>query len=187
MNPRRYLLAAIGAALCIGCTDPASPDLARAPIDLLRMFVTHDGHEHVQIEFTRQASGSILVMFEAGPWGIPRKYIDSIGPATEDPPEIVEILKNFDVWAMADSNAAGASCNTKSGAWVCDIRHFNYTIVMGARRGGVSRSQRYTRLNESVGNAQARALADFVSAWTRRKRLANAQPPSSAAAPWTLR
>jgi hypothetical protein len=80
---------------------------------------------------------------------------------------------------MADSNAAGGSCNTKSGAWACDIRHFNYTIVMGAQRGGVSRAQRYTRLNESVGNKQARALADFVSAWTRRKRQARAQPPSS--------
>jgi hypothetical protein len=184
MNPRRYVTAAIGVALCIGCTDPAtSPNRAEAPIDLLKMFVTQDRQEHVQIEFRRQASGSILVMFEAGPWGTPRKYIDSVGPAAEDPPEIVEILKNFDFWAMADSNAAGASCNTKSGAWVCDIRHFNYTIVMGGRRGGVSRAQRYTRLNESVGNKEARALADYVVAWTRRKRQARVQPPPSPGTP----
>lgn len=189
MNVRRFVTAAIGAALCIGCASPATaPDPARAPIDRLRMFVTHDGVEHVQIEFTRDAGGSILLMFRPGPnVTAPRLMVDSIGPATEDPPEIVEILKTFDVWAMADSNAAGASCNTKSGAWVCDIRHFAYTIVMGARRGGVSRSQRYTRLNESVGNKQARALADFVVAWTRRKRQASAQPPSTPSAPGTLR
>jgi hypothetical protein len=151
------------------------------------MFVTHDGREHVQIEFTRQAGRSTLVMFEAGPWGTPRVYIDSVGPATEDPPEIVEILNTFDIWAMADSNAAGASCNTKSGQWVCDISHHKYTLVFGVRRGGVSRSQRYTRLDQSVGNQQARALADFVSAWTRRKREARAQPPSSPATPEALR
>jgi hypothetical protein len=189
VKPGRFVTVAIGAALCIGCSDPAtSPDLARAPIDRLQMFVTHDGQEHVQIEFRRQGGKSILLMFRPGAnVTMPRLMIDSIGPATEDPPEIVEILKTFDIWAMADSNAAGASCNTKSGPWVCDIRHFNYTLVLGVGRGGVSRAQRYTRLNESVGNKQARALADSISAWTRRKRQARAQPLSSPATPGTLR
>jgi hypothetical protein len=88
---------------------------------------------------------------------------------------------------MADSNAAGGSCNTKSGRWVCDISHRKYTLVLAVRRGGVSRSQRYTRLDQNVANQQARALADSVSAWTRRTRQAKAQPLSSPATPETLR
>jgi hypothetical protein len=173
------------AVACLGCTNPpTSPDLARAPIDRLQMFVTHDGQEHVEIDFRRQAGKSILLMFRPGAnVTMPRLMIDSIGPATEDPPELVEILKTFDVWAMADSNAAGGSCNTKSGRWVCDISHHRYTLVLGVRRGGVSRAQRYTRLDQSVGNKQARALADSISAWTRRKRQAGSQPLSSPATP----
>jgi hypothetical protein len=173
------------AVTCLGCTNPStSPNPAGAPIDRLQMFVTHDGQEHVEIDFRRQAGKSILLMFRPGAnVTMPRLMIDSIGPATEDPPELVEILKTFDVWAMADSNAAGGSCNTKSGRWVCDISHHRYTLVLGVRRGGVSRAQRYTRLDQSVGNKQARALADSISAWTRRKRQAGSQPLSSPATP----
>jgi hypothetical protein len=101
--------------------------------------------------------------------------LDSIGPTKEDPKEIAEILKTFDVWALADSNAAGAACNTKSGHWICNPTFDDYSLVMAVTRDGMVRAQRYTRLEESTSSKTARALGDFVFAMARKR-----QPPPRA-------
>ena len=157
----------------LGCTDaPTSPE--RFPIDRLLIFVRDWPDEYVEIDLKRSGGQSTLIMYrppQVASGGLPaqpRVLIDSIGPQKEDPEEIVEMLKSFDVWAMADSNAVGAACNTKSGYWVCNPTINDYSLVMGVTRGGTTRAQRYTRLKESTSSKTARALGDFIFAWTRR-------------------
>jgi hypothetical protein len=180
MHPRRHLAVALCAACiacCIGCTDsPTSPDRSTVspPIDHLFIFVRDWPNEYVEIELTRNAGASTVIMYRpaqpaaGGQPAQPRVLLDSIGPGKEDPPEIVELLKTFDVWAMADSNAVGAACNTRSGQWICNPTFNDYSLVMQAFGGGTSRSQRYTRLGESTSSRTARALGDFVLAWARK-------------------
>ena len=175
-------LAACCAALVLGCGDshPTAPQepLAVSDIDLLRIFVRNSPSaiesEYVQVIYERVAGRSMLLMFRppqpatGGLPATPRILLDSIGPQEDPPAEIVEIVSTFNVWAMADSNAAGAACSTRTGAWVCNITSNDYSVVRGVGSGGTMRSQRYTRL-ESTGNQAARALGDFVFAWSRRK------------------
>jgi hypothetical protein len=176
MRPTRSLAAAIAAAFCIGCSDPGTAPggaTAASEIDRLQIFVRDWPNEYVEIDFRRKAGASTLVVFRPAQPGRPRILLDSIGPNTEDPQEIVELLNTFDVWALADSNAAGAACSTKSGQWICNPTFNDYSLVMGVGRRGVSRSQRYTRLKESTSNKTARALGDFVFALSRKR-----QPPA---------
>jgi hypothetical protein len=175
MNPRRYVTVAIGVALGIGCTDPATaPDRATAAsdIDRLQIFVRDWPDEYVEIDFQRKAGERTLVVFRPAQPGLPRVLLDSIGPTKEDPKEIADLLKSFDVWALADSNAAGAACNTRSGQWSCNPTFNDYSLVMAVTRDGVVRAQRYTRLEESTSSKTARALGDFVFAMARKR-----QPP----------
>jgi hypothetical protein len=108
-------------------------------------------------------------MYRPAQPGEPRVLLDSIGPNSEDPEEIVELLKTFDVWAMADSNAIGAACNTLRGYWACNPTVNDYSVVIGMTRGGVTRAQRYTRLRESTSSRTARALGDCVFAMARKR------------------
>ena len=139
--------------------------------------------EYVQVDFQRIAGRSMLVMYRPAQVATgtlpaePRVLLDSIGPQEAPPAEIVEIVRTFDVWAMADSNAAGAACSTKTGAWVCNITSRDYSLVLGVESGGTTRSQRYTGL-EGTGNQAARALGDFVFAWSRQ-RAVSAAPSGS--------
>jgi hypothetical protein len=73
------------------------------------------------------------------------------------------------VWAMADPDAPGAACRTYQGQWTCSPTVNDYSLVMRVIIGGVTRNQRYTRLNESASNQRARALGDFVLAWARKR------------------
>jgi hypothetical protein len=148
-------------------TAPA-PSNATGPIDRLLVFARDWPNEYVEIDFKRDANGRTLVMFSPPHGGQPRVLLDSVGPATDDPPEIVELLSRFDVWAMADSNATGAACNTSKGYWNCKATSNDYSLVMQVIRGGVSRSQRYTNLHAGTANENARALADFMIAWKRK-------------------
>lgn len=182
LAPVRIGLAAFCAALSLGCGDP-HPTAPREPlsisdIDLLRIFVRNSSsgseREYVQIIYERIDGRSMLVMFrpaQPASGGLPeqpRVLLDSIGPQEDPPAEIVEIVNTFDVWAMTDSNAAGGACSTRTGQWVCDITSNDYSLVMGVGSGGTRQSQRYTRL-ESTGNRTARALGDYVFAWSRRR------------------
>ena len=160
-------------ALCASCSSPTSParespPLAAAEIDRLLVFVRNWPDDYVEIDFQRQAGGSTLIMYRPPQPGVPRVLLDSIGPVTEDPEEIVELLNTFNVWAMADSNAVGAACITKSGQWVCHPTVNDYSLVMLVIRDGQTRAQRYTRLGESNSSRKARALGDFILAWKRR-------------------
>ena len=164
-------------ALCAGCSDATSPDresppLPDAEIDRLLVFVRNTpAGDHVEIDFQRQAGGSTLLVYEPPQPGVPRILLDSIGPVAEDPPEIVELLKNFNVWAMADSNAAGAACSTSTGSWVCHPTFNDYSLVMAVEAKGTTRAQRYTALDAWTANKRARALGEYVFAMMR-KRLA---------------
>ena len=169
-------------ALSLGCGDshstaPQKP-LAVSDIDALRVFVrnwpSENLTEYVQVDYRRIDGQSVLVLYRPAQMAtgdlsaVPRLLLDSIGPQDDAPPEIVEIVNTYNVWAMADSNAAGAACSTRTGEWVCNITARDYSIVLGVETGGMRRSQRYTGLEKSTGNARARALGDFVFEWSRR-------------------
>lgn len=185
-------LASFCVALSLGCGDsnPTAPQapLSVSDIDLMRIFVrnwpSENVSEYVQIEFKRIDAGSMLLMYRPAQPATgqlpaqPRILLDSIGPQEDPPAEIVEIVRTFNVWAMADSNAAGAACSTKTGAWVCNPTFGDYSLVLGVESGGTRRSQRYTGLDESTGNKAARALGDFVFAWSR-ERAGSATPSGS--------
>lgn len=181
---RRVVLASC-VALGAGCGDshPAAPRGPQGPlsvpdIDLLRIFVRawpgEDSNEYVQVEFHRIDGRGMLILYRpaqpaTGTWPAqPRLLLDSIGPQDGVPAEIVEIVNTWDVWAMTDSNAAGGACSTKTGQWACNITARDYSLVMGVGTGGTRQSQRYTGLETSTGNRAARALGDFVFAWSRR-------------------
>lgn len=179
----RIGLASFCAALSLACGDspPTAPrgPLSVSDIDSLRIFVrnwpSENVREYVQIEFARIGGRSILVMYRpaqpatGGLPAQPRILLDSIGPQDDPPAEIVGIVSTFNVWAMADSNAVGAACSTKTGQWVCNPTFGDYSLVLGVVSGGTRRSQRYTGLDKSTGNAAARALGDFVFAWSRTR------------------
>jgi hypothetical protein len=166
----------------LGCDDSPT-SLVRPsgspPIERLQIFVTDWPDRHVEIDFRRQAGGSTLVMFRPPQPGVPRVLLDSIGPNAEDPEEIVELLRTFNVWALADSNAAGAACSTKTGQWVCNPTFNDYTLVMAVDGGGTRRAQRYTGLGASTSNQTARALGDFVFAMMRRRESSATPTPGT--------
>jgi hypothetical protein len=160
--------------LCAGCSDatsPAreSPALADSEIDRLIVFVRNWPDDYVEIDFKRQGATSTLIVYRPPQPGVPRILLDSIGPVTEDPPEIVDLLDTFNVWALADSNAAGAACSTRTGQWVCNPTVEDYSVVMLVEGVGTRRAQRYTRLGQIGSNPTARALGDFVLAMMRRR------------------
>lgn len=183
MRSMRAGIVVLCAALAIGCGDsPTSPNpVVASEIDRLQIFVRASQDEYVEIDFRRAGGKSTLVIFRPSQPGIPRLLIDSIGPVTDDPAEIDQLLKHFNVWALADSNAAGAACSTKNGGWLCNPTFNDYSLAMAVTRRGDSRSQRYTRLGESSANTTARALGDFVLALSR-KRVAS-MPLTGAAVP----
>ena len=173
MNRRHRLTVAIAVACSVGCGDePTSPEreIAASEIDRLAIFVRDWPDEYVEIKLERNAGQSTLVIFRPPQPGVPRVVIDSIGPSKDDPEEITELLRKFDVWAMADSNAVGAACNTRSGQWVCNPTFNDYSVVIGVTGGGTTRAQRYTRLRESTSSKTARALGDYVLAIARRRQ-----------------
>lgn len=141
----------------------------------VRNWPSENVSEYVQVDFKRIAGRSMLVMYRPAQPASgalpaePRILLDSIGPQEDPPAEIVEIVSTFNVWAMADSNAVGGACSTKTGHWACEPTFRDYSLVLGVETAGTGRSQRYTGLNESTGNATARALGDFVFAWSRRR------------------
>jgi hypothetical protein len=174
MMKRRNILFLISAACCLGCAEDTitAPDnrwLATSEIERLVVFARDWPGEYVEVDLKRDAGKSTLVIFRPPQPGVPRVLIDSIGPNEEDPAEIVELMKRFNVWAMSDSNAVGAACSTKTGQWVCNPTSNDYSVVIYVVRGGEARSQRYTRLRESGSNATARALGDYAIAMARKR------------------
>lgn len=172
MHRRQASLLALAAVCALACSDaPTAPDRSATAADIERMFVfvRNWPDEYVEIDFERHATGSTLIMYRPPQPGVPRVLLDSIGPVKDDPAQIVALLASFDVWAMADSNAAGAACSTKSGAWICKPTFQDYSLVMAVTRRGDTRAQRYTRLGESTSNQTARALGDLVLTWMRAR------------------
>src|SRR3712207_3133848 len=115
IGPRSGLRLLICAVCCVGCNSarPASPDrreVAASEIDRLQIFVRDWPDDYVEIDFKRNAGESTLTIFRPPQPGAPRVLIDSIWPNREDPAEIVELLKSFNVWALAEPNAPGAAC-----------------------------------------------------------------------------
>ena len=165
----RNRLCVLTILFCMGCSDnPTGPDPMTSEIDEMAIFVRDWPDEYVEILLTREEGKSTLVIFRPPQPGVPRVLLDSIGPDDEDPPEIVELLNTFDIWEMADSNAVGAACNTKSGQWICNPTNNDYSLVIGVSRGGTRRAQRYTRLGESGSSQIARALGDYVFEMARK-------------------
>ena len=162
-------------AVCASCSNATSPapvsaPLAASEIDRLVVFARDWPDRYVEIDFQRRATGSTLVVFRPPQGAVPRIVLDSIGPVTEDPAEITELLDTFNVWAMADSNAAGAACSTRTGQWVCNPTFEDYSVVLAVWARGTMRSQRYTRLGESTSNQTALALGEFAFAMMQRRQ-----------------
>jgi hypothetical protein len=169
-RPTMCLWMVLLCASCAGATSPAeSLPLPASEIDRLLVFVRDSPDRYVEIDFQRQGGGSTLLVYHPSQPGVPRILLDSIGPVGADPAEIVELLDTFNVWAMADSNAAGAACSTNTGQWVCHPTFNDYSLVMAVESGGTSRAQRYTRLDGIAPNKRARALGDFVFAMMRKR------------------
>lgn len=163
---RRLLLCT---AFLIGCGDDAtSPDAVSPPITRLFIFVRDWPNDYVELALTREAVGSTLVFFRPPGDGRPRTVIDSIGPGAIEPPEIGTMLASFDIWAMNAPNAPGAACRTVNGERSCAITWNDYSLVMRVESGDDFRVQRYTGLETSAGNRDARELGDFILAWVRR-------------------
>ena len=162
-------------ALCASCSSSTSPDrpsppLDPAEIDRLVVFARDWPDRYVEIDFRRHATGSTLVVFRPSQPGVPRVVLDSIGPVAADPAEITELLDTFNVWALADSNAAGAACSTRTGQWVCNPTWEDYSVVLAVWSGGTVRSQRYTRLDDRTSSWAPRALGDFAFAMMQRRQ-----------------
>jgi hypothetical protein len=175
LRSRLWLL--ISAVCCFSCTNGMEPNASELfPIDRMLIFVRDWPNEYVEIDLKRNGSQSTFTIYRPPQPGQPRILLDSIGPAEGDPEEIVELLKNFNIWAMADSNAVGAACNTRGGGWNCNPTFNDYSLVIGVTRGGVTRGQRYTALRASTSNKTARALGDFIFAMAR-KRTGSARRP----------
>lgn len=187
MHPGRYLTVAIGAACCIGCTDPpTSParEIVSPPIDRLFIFVRDWPNDFVELSLIRDAGRSTLVLFRPPGDGQPRMVIDSIGPGPTEPEEVRAMLDSFDVWALNAPNAPGAACRTVNGQRSCYATANDYSLVMRVESGAEVRVQRYTGLEKSTGSQSARALGDFILAWVRLLEgggQAYHQPPPPAA------
>ena len=156
--------------LFVSCSDSTSParTVESPPIDRLLIFVRNWPTDYVELALTRDAAGVTLVLFHPPGDGQPRVVIDSIGPGATEPEEIRDLLATFDVWALNAPFAPGAACKGEDEDRVCAITWNDYSVVMLVESGDEVRVQRYTRLDSSNASSPARALGDFVLAWTRR-------------------
>lgn len=175
---RSGLCLLICAACCIGCTKRAEPnELPASParasvspsIDRLLMFARDWPREEVELALTRKPGRSTVTLFRPARDGRPRIVLDSIGPGPDDAEEVRAMLNSFDIWAMNAPNAAGAACRTVNGYRNCTATANDYSLVMRVESGGQVRVQRYTHLEASTSSRSARALADFVLAWARKR------------------
>jgi hypothetical protein len=159
------------AVVFLGCKGTStSPEwIAAQPVDRLLIFVRDWPERFVEIDLQRKEGMSTFIMYRPSQPGIPRVLLDSVGPNEQAPDEVIELMNKFDVWALADSNAAGAACSTRTGGWVCKPTVNDYSLVMQVERGGQTRAQRYTRLDETGSSTTARALGDFVFAMMQKR------------------
>lgn len=175
MHRRNVIMSLVGAAWVLGCGETPTAteqEIASREIDRLVIFVRDWPDRYVEIALTRDAESSTFIIYRPPQPGVPRQLIDSIGPEVRDPPEIADLLARFDVWALADSNAAGAACSTKYGFWRCEPTIEDYSVVIGVTRDGDKRAQRYTGLDDTNSTTIARALGDFVFQMAHRREAA---------------
>jgi hypothetical protein len=180
MHPRRYLTVAIWVACCIGCSNsPSSPARSSARIDRLFIYARNWPTEEVELALIREGGQSTVTLFRPARDGRPRFVLDSIGPSPNDAEDVRAMLESFDVWTLNAPNAPGAACRTVNGQRSCFPTFNDYSVVMRVESGGEVRVQRYTRLETTAGNREARGLGDFVLAWARKRDLGgqgNRQP-----------
>lgn len=166
------------AAGCIGCgsrtEQSAQPSSSRAgaspQLDSLDILVLNRPIEMVLLKVVRDASGSTIKLTRLPYHGRAGAVLDSIGPVSEYPEKLRELLRTFDVWAMNAPNAPGASCRTDhTGLRRCIVAEDDYSIVMRVGRDRRVRVQRYIDLGSSASNPQARALGDFILAWAHSR------------------
>jgi len=167
MNSRRYLMVALGAAFCIGCSDSPTSPAVSPPIDRLFIYARNWPSEEAEIALIREAGKSTLTLFIPARVEHPRIVLDSIGPSPEEPEKVRVMLESFDIWAMNAPNAPGAACRTVDGQRICNPTFEDYSLVMQVESGGKVRVQRYTHLELITAVPSARALADYVLAWAR--------------------
>jgi hypothetical protein len=139
------------------------------PIDRLFVYARTWPTEEVELALIRDAGESTVTLFRPARDGRPRIVLDSVGPGPEDVEEVGAMLDSFDVWAMNAPNAPGAACRTVNGQRSCAITFNDYSLVMRVESGGEVRVQRYTHLELSTASPSARALADLVLAWARKR------------------
>ena len=175
---RRSLCVLICAACSIGCTNRAQPNalsaapaeaLVAPPIDRLDLFVRNAARDAVELTMTRDAGERTVTLVRPAYDGRRRVVLDSIGPAEQDTELVLPTLDSFDVWALNAPDAPGAACKTVMGQRSCSITFNDYSLVMRVQSGREVRVQRYTGLEKSTANRSARALADFVFAWARKR------------------
>ena len=204
---RRALCLVICAVCCIGCTNRAKPavapesdaafrrgtpnalpappaeELAAPPIDRLDLFVRNAADEAVQLTLTRNTrAGTVTWSVLRSDWrGRP------LGPVEQDTDTVVGMLNSFDIWALNAPDAPGAACRTVMGQRSCYITFNDYSLVMRVQSGRKVRVQRYTGLERSTSHRVARALADFVFAWARRKASDRVHDSESEGREWLRR
>lgn len=130
----------------------------------------------MELTLTRDAHGSTAILVRPDydarlrAWRRSGTVLDSIGPAERDTDNMLaRMLNSFDIWALNAPDAPGAACKTVMGQRSCSITFNDYSLVMRVQRGREVRAQRYTVLEKSTSNRSARALADFVFAWARKR------------------
>ena len=172
------LLPVLCALILVAACSPRSersvqPSSSRAgaspPLDSMIIVVLNRPIETVRLTVARDRGASITTLTRMPAPGRPGALLDSIGPVTEDPEMVRELLRTFDVWAMNESNAPGASCTTVDGLRNCIVVDDDYSIVMMVRSGQHVRVQRYIDLHSRTASRQARALGDFILAWAHER------------------
>lgn len=181
---RRKLCVLIAAACCIGCSNRAAPNVAPAApgealvsprFDRLDVFVRNAAREAVELTLTRDARGTTILLVRPDyderqrAWRRSGTVLDSIGPAEQGTDVNVRMLHSFDIWGLNAPDAPGGACRTVMGQRSCSITLNDYSLVMRVQRGREVRAQRYTGLEKSTSNGSARALADFIFTWARKR------------------
>ena len=138
-------------------------------LDSMIIVVLNRPVETVRLTVVRHGGASITTLTRMPGQGRPGELLDSIGPVRGDPEMVRELHRRFDIWAMNEANAPGASCTTVAGQRNCVVVDDDYSVVMMVRSGPQVRVQRYIDLHSSASSRQARALGDFILAWAHER------------------
>ena len=173
MRMSRTIAVIVGVMCCFGCTDssPVQPD-TRVPassIERLQIYVRGWPIDEVELDMNVVEGQRRLILYRPARDGQPELLLASISPDMKEWENVDALLQSYDVWELANPDAPGAACRTYKGQPTCNPTFNDYSIAMRVIVGGVTRNQRYTRLDGDNSAHVARAMGDFVLAWARER------------------